>query len=226
MTPPFPPRGPLGRFPRLAGTMKALRFPTAGLARLRIARRTETAVASASFPSTGTRGRGPGSWSAGSRAGTSAGAVGPPRSLGNPDAPLPWSSTPAGPDSPGRLRRSGAAPPTVNEEGSRELSCERGSIQGFGARCLRFTTPVARSPRKTRFRRLARRCRAGLGTRRVPPQGFGDSHLVLLAQAYPGALTVHESRVTKVQSISGLELTSWMLRGDQTEACWDRSESL
>ena len=116
MTPPFPPRGPLGRFPRLTGTMEALRLPTACLVRLRIARRADTAVAPVSFPSTGTRGRGPGSWSAGSRAGTSAGAVGPPRFLGNPDAPLPWSTTPAGPDSPGRLRRSGAAPPRLTRK--------------------------------------------------------------------------------------------------------------
>src|SRR3954453_3135607 len=43
---------------------------------------------------------------------------------------------------------------------------------GVWPRCLRFAGEVTRPPRKTRFRLLARLCRAGLVTRRVSTKGF------------------------------------------------------
>ena len=43
---------------------------------------------------------------------------------------------------------------------------------GMGTRCLRFAGRVTPPPRKTRFRLLAKLCRAGLVTRRVPMKGF------------------------------------------------------
>src|SRR5205823_4747123 len=43
-------------------------------------------------------------------------------------------------------------------------------------RCLRFAARVTPAPRKTRFRPLARLCRAGLVTRKVPSKGFRATH--------------------------------------------------
>ena len=43
---------------------------------------------------------------------------------------------------------------------------------GFGTRCLRFAVRVTHTPRKTRFRPLAKFYRTGLITRRVPTKGF------------------------------------------------------
>ena len=53
------------------------------------------------------------------------------------------------------------------------LGYERcGDGHGFGTGCLRFAGRVAPTPRKTRFRLLARLFRTGLITRRVPAKGF------------------------------------------------------
>lgn len=57
-------------------------------------------------------------------------------------------------------------------------------------RCLRFAGRVTPPPRKTRYRLLARLCRAGLDTRKVPLRGFlwwPSCHHFLLFQAWPGA---------------------------------------
>ena len=70
-TPPFPPRGPSGRFPRFRGNMKALRLPAAHLASLRFLR--------SAIPR------------------SLAETAGPPRFLGSPCACAPCSSTPVGP---------------------------------------------------------------------------------------------------------------------------------
>jgi hypothetical protein len=65
-------------------------------------------------------------------------------------------------------------PRRTNNEGSCIEAFEALS-HGFSTRCLRFTTPVTRTPRKARFRPLARCYRAGLATHRVPAKGFRSS---------------------------------------------------
>ena len=77
---------------------------------------------------------------------------------------------------PGRTNASGHAmrrrgPRCVHDEGSRIRTFEAQS-HGFGTGCLRFAGRVAPTPRKTRFRLLAKLFRAGLITRRVPSKGF------------------------------------------------------
>ena len=97
---------------------------------------------------------------------------------------VPCSQTPAG------LQRQAVAtspcglPHLVRRRLPRFGSFEAQS-HGPNTRCLRFAAPVTRTPRKTRFRWLARPCRTGLATRRVPAKGF--SSCILPSQAYPGA---------------------------------------
>jgi len=99
--------------------------------------------------------------------------VGSPRFLGNPDGPMPWSWTPAGPARQARKARR-CSPRLRNSEGSRDLTNFGARSHGLGPGCLRFVRPVARFGRKTRFPVLAKLSGAGLFTRRVPPKGFGD----------------------------------------------------
>ena len=92
------------------------------------------------------------------------------RSWGTPIVLLPCSPTPAGPTHQAiAMRRRG--PRCVHDEGSRIRTFEAQS-HGFGTGCLRFAGRVAPTPRKTRFRLLARLFRTGLITRRVPSKGF------------------------------------------------------
>ena len=89
---------------------------------------------------------------------------------GEPLVLLPCSPTPAGPAHQAiTTRRLG--PRYVHGEGSCDIAFEAQS-HGFGTGCLRFAGRVAPTPRKTRFRLLARLFRTGLVTRRVPIEGF------------------------------------------------------
>jgi hypothetical protein len=92
------------------------------------------------------------------------------RSWGTPIVLLPCSPTPVGPTHQAiMMRRRG--PRTDHDEGS----CIRpfgAQLHGFGTGCLRFAGRVAPTPRKTRFRLLARLFRTGFATRRVPLKGF------------------------------------------------------
>ncbi len=61
---------------------------------------------------------------------------------------------------------------------------------GFGTGCLRFAGRVAPTPRKTRFRLLARLSRTGLTTRRAPTKGFSMYPTsILLSQVKRSART-------------------------------------
>ena len=62
-------------------------------------------------------------------------------------------------------------PRYVHGEGSHKAAFEAQS-HGFGTGCLRFAGRVTPTPRKTRFRLLAKLFRTGLVTRRVPSKGF------------------------------------------------------
>ena len=92
------------------------------------------------------------------------------RSWGTPIVLLPCSPTPVGPAHLAiTVRRRG--PRSVHHEGSRIRTFEAQS-HGFGTGCLRFAGRVAPTPRKTRFRLLAKLFRTGLITRRVPMKGL------------------------------------------------------
>ena|GEM_PF-4680676 len=110
------------------------------------------------------------------------------RSWGTPIVLLPCSPTPAGPTHLAQaMRRRG--PRCVHGEGSHIRTFEAQS-HGFGTGCLRFAGRVAPTPRKTRFRLLARLFRTGLTTRRVPSKGFSMyPTLILLSQAQRSART-------------------------------------
>ena len=168
----FPPRGPEGRFPRLTGTIRrsespppvpphfvsfAWRYP--GRIRVSIPWPPDA-------PSTGlelvTRYLPPGICR--EDGGASQVPGGPPRSC------------PALRPRRDRTRQAIAAP----RRGLPSLSRRRlPRFDAFGAqshgpltRCLRFAARVAPAPRKTRFRPLAKLCRTGLVTRKVPTKGF------------------------------------------------------
>ena len=92
------------------------------------------------------------------------------RSWGTPIVLLPCSSTPVGPTHQA-IRRIGTAP-AVSTAKAPALRTFEAQSHGFGTGCLRFAGRVAPTPRKTRFRLLARLSRTGLITRRVPLKGF------------------------------------------------------
>ena len=62
--------------------------------------------------------------------------------------------------------------PVVSTTKAPALRTFEAQSHGFGTGCLRFAGRVTPTPRKTRFRLLARLSRTGLTTRRVPLKGF------------------------------------------------------
>ncbi len=116
--------------------------------------------------------------------------AGSPTFLGNPDCALALLSDPGRTHASGHtMRRRG--PRYVHDEGSRIRTFEAQS-HGFGTGCLPFADRVAPTPRKTRFRLLARLFRTGLVTRRVPTKGFElYLHLILLSQVRRSARTAY-----------------------------------
>src|SRR5436853_95682 len=87
-------------------------------------------------------------------------------SLGSsPRPPLPSAGFP-------RREFPGFVGTTRHGEGSHHVTSFEARSRGFGTGCLRFAPPVTRSGRQTRFRWLARPCREGLVTLRVPTKGF------------------------------------------------------
>ncbi len=104
-------------------------------------------------------------------------------SLGTPCARAPLID-PGETSTPSPLRRFGAADRCLDSGGPRKMFFEAQS-RGSRTRCLRFAAPVARTPRKTRFRLVANLCRVGVATHRVPIRGFRSSrHSILLVTAY------------------------------------------
>jgi len=96
--------------------------------------------------------------------------AGSPTFLGNPNCALALLYDPGRTDASGHaMRRRGPRP--VQHEGSRIYAFEA-QLHGFGTGCPRFAGRVTPTPRKTRFRLLAKLFRAGLVTRRVPSKGF------------------------------------------------------
>jgi hypothetical protein len=97
--------------------------------------------------------------------------VGSLRFPSDPRVPAPSSWTPVGPNDAKPLRRLGTAPACVNNGGSHDRRF-RGSIARHRDSLSPLRSGGRPPPRKTRFRLLARLCRAGLVTRRVATKGF------------------------------------------------------
>ena len=96
--------------------------------------------------------------------------TGSPTFLGNPHCALALLFDLGRTNASGHaMRRRG--PRCVHDEGSRTGTLEAQS-HGFGTGCLRFAGRVTPTPRKTRFRLLAKLFRTGLTARRVPTKGF------------------------------------------------------
>jgi hypothetical protein len=114
------------------------------------------------------------------RPGISEKAKGPPRFLGNPRERALFSD-PDGIASARPLQRRDAAFRSLDNVGSRESIHFGAQSHGPFTHCLRFAAPVARTPRKTRFRPLAKLCRAGVDT----PQGSIERFLRYNASPFP-----------------------------------------
>ena len=116
---------------------------------------------------------------------------------------LPCSPTPAGPAHQAlAMRRRG--PRNVHGEGSHGAAFEAQS-HGFGTGCLRFAGRVTPTPRKTRFRLLAKLSRTGLFTRRVPSKGFKVYPTsILLSQVQRSARTFYFSETSRMSPFSRL----------------------
>ena len=95
-------------------------------------------------------------------------ADGAPKFLGTPRVPRPCSSTPAGPVTPGHHGVPTRSPRTTRARTPAMIF--RGSIARPGHSLSTLRTESRLSPRKTRFRLLARLCRAGF----VNPQGSNE----------------------------------------------------
>jgi hypothetical protein len=129
------------------------------------------------------------------------------RSWGTPIVLLPCSPTPVGPTHQAiMIRRHG--PRYVHGEGSRIAAFEAQS-HGFGTGCLRFAGRVAPTPRKTRFRLLAKLFRTGLTTRRVPSKGF---------KVYPTSILLSQVQRSARTSLILTERAG----GDNVASCRER----
>jgi hypothetical protein len=133
------------------------------------------------------------SWSPGtSRRDIAEKVKGPPRFLENPRERALFFD-PGGIAGARPLRRRDAAFRCVNDVGSREDVDFGAQWHGPLTRCLRFAARVTPAPRKTRSRSLAKLCRTGLVTRRVPMKGFCTT-MHPPFPSFPGALTLPTRR--------------------------------
>ena len=110
-------------------------------------------------------------------------ATGPPRFLGNPYERV-LLSDPGGIAGARPIRRRDAAFRSLNNVGSRKFLHFGAQSHGPFTGCLRFAAPVTRAPRKTRFRPLAKLCRAGVDTPQGSNERFPHYNRFLLSQAF------------------------------------------
>jgi hypothetical protein len=114
---------------------------------------------------------------------------------GEPDCALALLFDPGRTDASGLLRCGGAAPVmSTTKAPAKQLSRLNHTASALAAGTMRsmvgFAGRVAPTPRKTRFRLLARLFRTGLVTRRVPLKGFTlYPTLILLSQVQRSART-------------------------------------
>src|SRR5262249_44360471 len=108
--------------------------------------------------------------------------TGPPKFLGNPGVPTPWSPTPAGPILSG-LATDRHGPRYAKDEGYPPCVVFGAQSHGLGTRCLRFAPRGTPTGRQTRFPLSATLYGTGLLTRRVPMKGFHDASYI--ASSFP-----------------------------------------
>ncbi len=99
-----------------------------------------------------------------------------PGSWGDPHEPMPYASTPAGPQLLALAERR-CCPRSISRRGHRPLSCLSGPFQhGLSSRCLRFAARlpfrVVRHHARLACRLVASLCRAGLTPCGVPYERF------------------------------------------------------
>ena len=124
------------------------------------------------------------SWSPGtSRRVSAEKAKGPPRFLGNPRERALFSD-PGGTAFARPLRRRDSAFRQLNNVGSRDFNAFGAQWHGPLTGCLRFAARVAPAPRKTRFRPLAKLCRAGVAVPQGSIERFPRYNRFLLSQAF------------------------------------------
>ena len=113
---------------------------------------------------------------------------GSPRFPGTPRVPWPCSPTPAGPSTPGHCGASARSPRLTRTRAPAKSF--RGSIARPGHSLSTLRSEGRPSPRKTRFRLLARLCRAGF----VHPQGSDERFLSFESRppfpSFPRAMSV------------------------------------
>ena len=167
---PLPSAGSLGMVPPPPRYYETLRLPAARPAALRCLR----LAVSRSHPrfapvAAGCAGHGPGVGHPVPPAGTCRGDDRVSQVPGEPSCPCPVLRPRRD-----RVRQAIAAPRrglrSVNNDGSRDMNHFGAQSHGSLTRCLRFAARVTPAPRKTRFRLLARLCRAGIGY----PQGSNE----------------------------------------------------
>ena len=181
---PLPSRGPSGAVPPLQRYYGTLRLPAVRLAALRCLRLAIPPFRPLFVPASSGRelrinlelvSRNPGRHHE-----EMAGSL---RFPSDPHVPTPCSTAPVGPMHARPLRRLGVAPACVNNGGSRDRRF-RGSIARHWDSLSTLRSGGFPPPRRTRFRLLAKLCRAGF----VNPQGcderFPSSSLFLLSRAF------------------------------------------
>jgi hypothetical protein len=182
---PFPRRGPSGRFPRVVGTMRRSESPSPVPPRFvsfawRYPGRIRVSLPwPPDAPVTGlelvTRYLPPGIC----REDDGASQV-----PGEPRGERALISDPGGTADARPWRRRDAAFRSNDNVGSREFLHFGAQWHGPFTGCLRFATPVARAPRKTRFRPLAKLCRAGVAAPQGSNERFPRYNRFLLSQAF------------------------------------------
>jgi hypothetical protein len=182
---PLPSAGSLGSVPPRHRYYETLRIPVARPAALRCLRTGGIPVVS-EFRSRGRRMRRPRAWSwspGTSRRELAEKTTGPPRFLGNPRERALFSD-PGGIACARPSRRRDAAFRFDDNVGSREFLHFGAQSHGPFTGCLRFVTPVTRTPRKTRFRLLAKLYRTGVDTPQGSIERFPRYNRFLLSQAF------------------------------------------
>ena len=182
---PFPRRGPSGRFPRVTGSMRRSDSPSARPAALRCLR----LAVSRSHPcfapvAAGCAGHGPGVGHPVPPAGTCREDGGASQVPGGPLCERALFSDPGGIACARPLRRRDAAFRYYNNVGSRDFLHFGAPSHGPFTGCLRFAVRVTPAPRKTRFRPLAKLCRAGVVTPQGTNERFPRYNRFLLSQAF------------------------------------------
>jgi hypothetical protein len=181
----FPPRGPEGRFPRFHGTIRRSDSPPPVPPHfVSFARAVSRSHPRFAPTAAGCAGRGPGVGHPVPPAGNFREGGGASQVPGEPRGERALFSDPGGFADARPWRRRDSAFRFDDNVGSREFLHFGAQSHGPFTGCLRFASPVARTPRKTRFRLLAKLCRAGVAAPQGSIERFPRYNRFLLSQAF------------------------------------------